>query len=269
MRSKLPIAFAMLTVLVVALGGCSKHDLGVEPKVQWKGIGTVAKPDTTPKPPPPPGDTTFVPVEFVSADSTPAGGTGNSRWLLRGPKKPFTTTWTLTADPSWPGFPIQGTARLTPNKIFPLTVPFSVPASAFSGIYYLQMEVTTPDGSYATLGQVRVFGNDTIPPPPPPPAVMFQFSDSVAAGTSGNTYWQVTNESSHAFTMDWTLSAKSAWPGYPIQGSVALGPNASQQLIVSVPVPDSAAAGVRGIEMLVTRPDSLPPASSPGYILVH
>src|SRR5262245_22702678 len=113
MRNRLWIALALLT-LVVGLGACSKHDLGVEPRVTMGGFGGAAKPDTTPKPTPPP-DTTFIPAEFVSADSTQAGASGVSRWVLR-TKKAFTTTWTLTGDPSWPGFPIQGTLKLTPNK---------------------------------------------------------------------------------------------------------------------------------------------------------
>jgi hypothetical protein len=265
MRSRLWIALALST-LVVGLGACSKQDLGVEPRVTIRGFGGAAKPDTTPKPTPPP-DTTFVPAEFVSADSTQAGASGVSRWLLR-TKKAFTTTWTLTGDPSWPGFPIQGTLKLTPNKAVSLSVPFLVPSSAISGIYPLQLQVTSTNGLYTAFGQVRVFGNDSVPPPPPQPAVEFTGSDSVMAGTSGNTYWRVTNESGHNFTMDWTLTARYAWPGFPLQGSVALGPNESRQLIVAVPVPDTAAAGPRMLDMQVTRPDGLPNGASTGWIFI-
>jgi hypothetical protein len=266
MRSRLWIALALLTTLLVSMGGCSKKDLGVEPRLLMKGLGGAAKPDTTPKPTPPP-DTTYIPAEFVIADSAEAGGTGVSHWLLR-TKKPFTTTWTLTADPSWPGYPIQGTVRLTPNKAIPLSIPFSAPSFALNGIHPLTLVVTTPSGSYTAYGYFLSFGNDSVPPPPPQPAVVFFGADSVLAGTSGNTSWELTNESGHSFTMDWALSARSAWPGFPIQGSVALAPNESRLITVSVPVPDSAAAGPRGLDMQVTRPDGLPPGSSTGFIFV-
>ena len=268
MRRRVLIAMALIGAYVVAaLVGCSKHDLGVDPHVQIKGLSGFAKPDTTPKPTPPP-DTTFIPAEFVSADSTEAGATGVSRWLVRS-KKPFTTAWTLSGDPSWPGFPIQGTVRLTPNKAVSLSIPFPVPSFATSGIYPLQLQVTSSNGLYTAFGQVRVFGNDSTPPPPPEPPVTFLGADSIQAGTSGNTFWRLTNESSHAFTMDWTLSATSAWPGYPIQGSVSLAPNESRQITVAVAVPDTATAGPRRLEMQVTRPDSLPPASASGWILIQ
>jgi hypothetical protein len=271
MNRRLSLALVAVFTLTVALLGCSKHDLGVEPRFHLQKPSGFAKPDSQPHPTPPPDTTVFEPVAFLGADSVQAGSSGVSHWILgNNEKKPFTTTWSLTSQSGWPGYPIQGTAKVGPSRTAPLAVTFPVPASATTGVYLLWMTVTTPTGSYSNFGYVRVYGNDPPPPPPPPPpAVVFFGSDSTLAGTSGNTTWQLTNESNHPFTMNWSLTATGGWPGFPIQGSVDLGPNGSTLLPVSVPVPDTAAAGLHHLEMTVTRPDTLPPASAPGFIFVY
>ena len=273
MKRIIPTVLGLVAVLIVSLGGCSKHDLGVAPRLEMKAVGGgAARPDSTPNPhPTPPPDTLIQSLQFVGADSTQAGSTGTSRWLLGNPdKKPLTTTWTLTADPSWPGFPIRGTLRIGPAREVPLSVGVPVPASATSGLYTLQMEmVTSPNSTAIVYGNIRVFGNEPPPPPPPPPpAVVFMRADSTVAGGTSQTAWALTNESNHDFTMDWTLSTFSNWPGLPQQGSIALGPNETRALVVAVAVPDTAAAGPRRVDMQVTRPDSLPPASTSGFIYV-
>jgi hypothetical protein len=271
MKRIIPSALALVAAVIVSMGGCSKHDLGTAPQLEMKTLGGALRPDSTPNPPhpTPPPDTLVQYLQFVGADSTQAGSTGTSRWLLGNPnKKAFTTTWTLTADPSWPGFPITGTLRLGPSREVPLSVGVPVPASASSGVYTIQMEmVTSPNSTYIVYGQIRVFGNE--PPPSPPPtqsAVVFLSADSVTAGGTSQTSWALTNESNHDFTMNWTLSTFNNWPGLPQQGSVALGPNETRSLVVAVAVPDTATAGPRRVDMEVTRPDGLPPQTSNGFI---
>jgi hypothetical protein len=273
MRSRILTALAFVAALVVALVGCSKRDLGVAPQLALKSFASIgAQGDSTPNPhPQPPSDTLIIPVQFVSADSTEAGHAGTSRWLLgNAGQKPFTTTWILTADPTWPGYPITGTLRIGPSRVVPLSVPVPVPFSAVDGLYTLRMAVLTPSADTSVaFGSIRVFGNEPPPPPPPlAPAVVFVGADSIQAGTTGQTRWEVTNESSHDFTMTWTLSTPYQWPGLPKQGTVFLGPNQQQQLVVSVAVPDTVQAGPRRLDMQVTRPDSLPSASAPAWILV-
>ena len=276
MRNRILTAAAFVAALVVTLIGCSKRDLGVAPQLALRSFAAGgSKPDSTPTPPhpQPPPDTLIAPVQFVSADSTEAGHTGTSRWLLGNAEKmPFTTTWVLTADPSWPGYPITGTLRIGPSRYEPLSVPVPVPAAAASGLYTLRMAVLTQSAdTSAVYGTIRVFGNEPPPPPPPPPpAVIFVSADSIVAGTTGDTRWDVTNESDHDFTMSWTLSNPYHWPGLPKQGTVLLGPKQQQRLVVSVAVPDTVEAGPRRFDMEVTRPDSLPPASAPAWIsIIH
>jgi hypothetical protein len=271
MRRNRLILLTLVAASAVALAACSKHELGVEPRLKLEKLGGAFKPDSTPHPTPRPDTTVVEPIVFVAADSVQAGSTGISRWIIgNSGKKPFTSSWILTADPSWPGYPIQGTVHLGPLKTQPLNVTFPVPASAFSGVYQLRMAVTaaTVDTSIA-YGFVRVYGNEPPPPPPPPtPAVTFFGAESTLAGTSGRTQWQLFNESNHVFTMNWSLASGNGWPGFPIQGSVSLQASSGQIITVSVPVPDSAASDNHPLEMTVTRPDTLPPASSPGFIPV-
>jgi hypothetical protein len=275
MQRKLSAALAAAFTVVLAIVGCSKHDLGVEPRLRLGAHGNpAAKPDSQPPHPTPPPDTTTVPpIEFLSADSVQAGSSGVSHWRIgNNGKKPFTSAWTLYPQYSdWPGYPIQGTIKLGPSKTAPLDVTFSVPASATSGLYLLFMAVTTFSGvTYQSYGYVRVYGNEPPPPPPPPPSpVLFFGSDSTLVGTSGNTTWQLTNESDHPFTMQWSLASVNGWPGFPIQGSTALSANGSTLINVSVPVPDTVSAGAHPLELTVTRPDTLPPASAQGWIFVY
>jgi hypothetical protein len=270
MRTRIPIALGTIAIVAAVLGGCSKHDKQLDPQLHFRAGD--ARPDTVPKPhPTPPPDSSLVPVQFMGADSTAAGQSGVSRWLLgNASRKPFTMPWILTAEPGWPGFPIQGTLRLGGRRIEPLSVVVPVPAFATTGIHELRMIVVTAAGDSAFAdGAIRVFGNDPPPPPPPPPpAVVFVGADSVRAGETGATQWELGNESGHAFTMLWTLRSGGQWPGFPKQGAENLGPNERRVITVSVPVPDTAAAGLHRLEMEVTRPDSLPPASSPGGIFV-
>ena len=172
-------------------------------------------------------------------------------------------TWSLTADPSWPGFPITGVQRIGPARTVPLSVGVPVPASATSGLYTLWLTVsTTPNASYASYGTMRVFGNEPPPTPPPTPAVAFAGSDSVPPGSTAHTGWRLFNESLHPFTMTWTLQHRSQWPGFPTQGTVDLAGQEQRFIDVGVAVPDTAVVGLRTIDMTVTRPDGLPPASS-------
>jgi hypothetical protein len=264
-------ALALVTTVVVSIVGCSKRDLGVAPKPDFRALGFGAPKDSTPKPhPTPPPDTTIVPVQFVSADSTHVGTTGASHWLLgNATKKTITMSWSLTADPSWPGFPITGSQRIGAMRTVSLTVGVPVPESAFSGQYALALNVSSsPSDTSAAYGTMRVFGNDVPPTPPPTPAVTFVSADSVPPGGTSHTTWQLFNESDQPFTMTWTLTPRAQWPGFPTQGTVILGAKQQQLLHTDVTVPDTAAVGLRMMDMEVTRPVGLPNQSSPGWIWV-
>ena len=261
----LAVLFALALVF-----GCSKRELDTAPIIGLQD-GQVAAPDTTPKPPHPnpPNDTTGVrPAVFISSDSTLAGTTGISRWQLNNTGRgSVLVQWTLTNTEGWPGYPITGSVRIRGRSEL-LEIPTPVPASTFTGAYTLLLEVTTATDPWIAVGYIGVYGNDPPPPPPPPPpAVVFAGSDSVEAGQSGATRWQLTNESNHPFTMNWTLGGQN-WPGLPQQGSVDLQALEQRLLEVQVAVPDSVAPGYKFLEMVVTRPDTLPPASSPGFLWV-
>ena len=117
--------------------------------------------------------------------------------------------------------------------------------------------------------------NPNRPPHPPHPnphppieAVVFVSADSAFAGDSTTTRWQLGNDSNKPFTMPWTLTSGRNWPGFPISGSLALGANATQLLLVSVTVPDTATAGPARVTMTVTRSDGTT-ATADGFIQVQ
>lgn len=271
-RPGLSLCALALTAGVVILGSCSKNDLGVQPSLS---IARLAAPDSGGNPPPhptPPPDTIFIPpVEFVSSDSTLAGTTGISRWLVtNNSERPFTMHWVLSEFQGWPGFPIQGTVFLPPDKTKTLEVPVPVPSSAFTGIYAILLSGDSPDNvTYSAQGAIRVYGNDPPPPPPPPPpAVVFLGADSMVVGGTGNTFWELNNESDHPFTMSWALFGVPDWTGFPRNGSVDLAARERRTIAVEIVVPDSAATGPKWVELQVTRPDGLPPASTSGIFYV-
>jgi hypothetical protein len=154
--------------LAIALGGCSKSS-PTSPSAKQLVRGNPSDPtpgspapgDTTPIPPQPPTDPVIQPALFLShADSTAAGGTAGTRWLLGNDShQSFTMHWTLTSDVGWPGFPIQGTVDLAALSTQVVTIPVAVPAGTTPGMYGLTIVVTRPgDLKYTTGGVVRVHG---------------------------------------------------------------------------------------------------------------
>jgi len=109
-----------------------------------------------PGPPPPP---VIQPAVSVGFDSTTAGQTGTTHWLLGNDSdQPFTMRWTVTSDAGWPGFPEQGTVDLAPLGTQLIAVPTPVPAGTAPGTYGLTMTVTRPGGlDYTTAGVIRVW----------------------------------------------------------------------------------------------------------------
>src|SRR5262249_46942375 len=71
------------------------------------------------------------------------------------------------------------------------------------------------------------------PPKPPVPAVAFLGADSILAGSSGATHWQLGNNASRAVTMHWTLTSDAGWPGFPISGTQLVPALASRPLDVT------------------------------------
>ena len=127
----------------------------------------------------------------------------------------------------------------------------------------------------APFAAARPDTNPNRPPHPPHPnphppveAVVFVSADSVFAGDSTTTRWQLGNDNKKPFTMPWTLTSARNWPGFPISGSLALGARATQLLLVSVIVPDTAAAGPAPVTMTVTRSDGTT-AAADGFIQVR
>jgi hypothetical protein len=100
----------------------------------------------------------------------------------------------------------------------------------------------------------------SAPPPEPPviqPALFLSYADSTSAGGTASTRWLLGNDSDAPFTMHWTLSSDDGWPELPLEGSVDLGPLSTSQVTIPVPVPASAARGMYGLTILVTRPGGL------------
>lgn len=277
---------AALAVLgLVVLAGCSKQSNGTSALDMFPRLNpfapngdpsppdSIPRPDSIPGPSPSPPPIVVVPVQFLGADSMAAGQSGNTYWRLGNDGNlPFTMRWTLDVGPGWPGdpwpaFPIAGDQFLPPFQTRDITVPIAVPASAFTGNYPLRMTVTRPGGLTTTTdGQIRVFDGSPPPPPPPPPtpAVVFAGYDSMPQPTI--TFWGLHNEADAPFTMDWSLASTRNWPGFPIQGSQALSSLGFETIAVTIPIPDSAAAGINTFVMTVTRPNGLPPQSADGWI---
>jgi hypothetical protein len=156
---------ATLAALALALtvGGCSKSG-PTSPAARQPVAGSPADPappDTTPAPPQPPPAPVIQPAIFLSyADSTAAGGTAQTRWLLGNDSdRPFTMRWTLTSDAGWPGFPLTGTVDLPALGTAEAVIPVAVPAGTAPGMYGLTIVVTRPGNlEYTTEGAVRVHG---------------------------------------------------------------------------------------------------------------
>jgi hypothetical protein len=159
------LAVLAALVLAITVGGCSKsHPTSPVTRLATgspsdPAPGTPAPGDTTPQPPPPPQPPVIQPAVFLSyADSTAAGGTAQTRWLLGDDSdQSFTMHWTLTSDPGWPGFPIVGSVGLAALSTQVVTIPVTVPAGTTPGIYGLTIVVTRPGNlEYTTEGVVRV-----------------------------------------------------------------------------------------------------------------
>jgi hypothetical protein len=135
-------------------------------------------------------------------------------------------------------------------------------ASALTGVH-LQ-----PSGRDSTPG----------PPPGPPPkppiaTVVFLGADTIRAGSSGVTHWQLGNGNAGGpLTMDWTLTSDAGWPGFPISGSMRLPALQTRPLDVVVPVPASAFSGTYGLLMTVHTAGvdtSSSIAMASGFVLVY
>jgi hypothetical protein len=150
----------------IALSSCGKSSQPLAPEAHASPLDVFSQPDSAPPPhphPSPPPHTNTVTVLFDSADTTLAGTSGASHWLLGndGPKV-FTAQWSLTvSDSLWPGFPIQGSIALDRRSGTPLTIQVPVPADAPEGTYDLMISVSTPDPNTFALasGFLRVVRN--------------------------------------------------------------------------------------------------------------
>jgi hypothetical protein len=155
------LAVLAALALAIAVGGCSKSSPTSPTTKQsaTRNPGDPAPGDTTPAPPQPPPGPVIQPALFLShADSTAAGGTAQTRWLLGDDSdQPFTMHWTLASDAGWPGLPLQGTVDLAGLSTQEVTIPVTVPAGTAPGMYGLTIVVTRPGNlEYTTEGIVRV-----------------------------------------------------------------------------------------------------------------
>ena len=71
-------------------------------------------------------------------------------------------------------------------------------------------------------------------------------------GASSPVSYGITNPCGFAQTADYALSSGRDWPGFPITGSVAIGAGSTMPVVLSVPVPDSAAEGLNPLTFHVT-----------------
>lgn len=148
-------------LLIAATAGCSSDRHGAAGSMPFGNHGNPVAPapsDTVPVPvaPQPP---VIQPAVFLSyADSTAAGATADTRWLLGNDgEAPFTLHWTLSSDDGWAGLPLEGSVDLAPLSASQVTIPVPVPAAAAPGMHGLTIVVTRPGGlEYTTEGVVRV-----------------------------------------------------------------------------------------------------------------
>ena len=64
--------------------------------------------------------------------------------------------------------------------------------------------------------------------------------------------YEIENPYSFTQTADYTLVSERDWPGFPITGSLSLGPASADIVPLSVPVPDSAVAGLDALAFTAT-----------------
>jgi hypothetical protein len=159
MRLARILPLAMIAISIAA-AGCSRNDSIVSPSTgSFSGDVVPVPPDTVPTPMPQPQPPVIQPAVFLSyADTTAAGGTASTRWLLGNDSDaPFTMHWTLSSDDGWPGLPVEGTVDLAPLSTSQVTIAVPVPSTATPGMHGLTILVTRPGGlEYTTEGVVRV-----------------------------------------------------------------------------------------------------------------
>jgi hypothetical protein len=158
MRTKIAVALGLISLVALAVSGCSKTDPR-SPATASAGLANPLAPfaaaaDTNPGGGPPPnrGPKPPVPaVVFVSADSVMPGQTSTTRWQLHNnAHQTFTMPWVLTSARNWPGFPKSGTVVLSALGDQLLEVSVAVPDTASAVVNGLLMTVTQKDGTAAT-----------------------------------------------------------------------------------------------------------------------
>jgi len=272
------VAAAMLVLVTLAalvlVAGCSKSVTSPDSLHLALGGPEGGSGDTVPNPGPPPPQPSIQPVRFLGSDSTLAGTTGELRWQIGNASgAPFVVSWTLGCELAWPGFPRNGTISVPADSAVPLHIPVAVPADARDGMVAFRMEVTRADSATiaAATGGMRVYSNTPPPPPPPPPVqpLLYLGADSVQAGGIVTQHWQLTNESTGPFTMQWTLTARPGWTDFPKTGSVTLTGQEVRELITTGAVPDTVGSGPRLTQLTITRPNGQPDASTNGWFYVR
>ena len=152
-----------LIALSLAAAGCSRDNPASRNSKSFASFDNPVAPapgDSVIPPPPPPQPPVIQPAVYLSyADTTQAGQTANTRWLLGNDSDaPFTMHWTLSSDDGWPGMPKQGDVDLAQQSTKEVTIPVSIPATASPGMYGLTILVTRPGGlDYTTEGVIRVW----------------------------------------------------------------------------------------------------------------
>ncbi|HKQ58563.1 MAG TPA: hypothetical protein VJY35_11910 [Candidatus Eisenbacteria bacterium] len=275
MHTRVAAAMLMLITLlaVVVVAGCSKSSI-TSPHAAGLSSGVFAlagaESDTVvPPPPPPPPPPPLLALAFTGSDSTEAGTTGNLYWTVgNNSGVSLRVRYTLTCELPWPDFPRTGTLTVPAHTTLPLTTPVAVPADVPSRGVSFRLSARTPGITPSSVeGWMRVF-SDVPPPPPPASPLVYLGADSVTAGGVVTQRWQVTNESTHPFVVEWRLESHSAWPGLPQFGSVSLAGKEVRAITTMAAVPDTAATGYRWLRLTVTRPDGLPNASADGGFIV-
>lgn len=130
---------------------CGKSGLSLEPQSNLGVLGfDLSSADSVHNPPGPHPRPPALTAQFVDADATPGGSTGNSRWLVgnTGPR-PLAVSWTVTGDSSWSTLPVQGSLTVARRSTASLTVPIHVPPSTPAGTYPLLLTVQSTSGSDA------------------------------------------------------------------------------------------------------------------------
>jgi hypothetical protein len=180
---------------------------------------------------------------------------------LAGPSQPFQVT--THVDRAWAGGVASTIERLSPQGADTVEATIVVPDSAAAGVVGLGVDVGWAGapalGDHANGSLIVAASEVTTAPTSSIPGV---------AGDTAIVTWIVRNPTSSARDYTCFVAIGRSWPNVEQAFAMpAVGPGASDTVMIRVPVPDSAAAGSIALRLRVGRP-GVAPHDSASVILV-